>query len=103
MAAVSVVSGGFWITYGGDWQDYLKLGFIPFAILVPSRLWNYSEPLALMTALFYWLVLLAIIYVAPVDKQGMLSASGKRIFGMQLSIVMKTFKPHAGLKKGAVK
>ncbi len=63
MVAVFVVSGGFWIAYGGDWQDYLKLGFVPFAILVPSRLWNYSEPLALMIALLYWPVLLAIIYV----------------------------------------
>ena len=63
MAAVFVVSGGFWIVYGGDWQDYLKLGFVPFVVLVPSRLWNYSESLAFLIALLYWFVLLAIIYV----------------------------------------
>jgi len=63
IAAVFVVSIGFWIAYGGDWQDYLKLGFVPFSILVPSRLWNYSEPLAWMIALLCWFVLLAIIYV----------------------------------------
>ncbi len=63
MAAVFVVSGGFWIVYGGYWQDYLKLGFVPFVVIVPSRIWNYSESLAFMIALLYWLVLLAIIYV----------------------------------------
>jgi hypothetical protein len=62
VAAVFVVSGGFWIGYGGDWPDYLKLGFVPFVILVPSRIWHYSESLAFTIALLYWFVLLAIIY-----------------------------------------
>ena len=63
MAAVFVVSGGVRIAYGGNWQDYLKLGLIAFVILVPSGLWNYSESLAFLIALLYWPVLLAVIYV----------------------------------------
>ncbi len=62
-AAVFVVSSGFWLAYGGVWLDYLKLGFVPFAILVPSRLRDHSGPLLWMSALMYLLALLVFIYV----------------------------------------
>ena len=58
-----VISGSFWMVYGGIWLDYLKLSFVPFAILVPSGLWNHSEPLVWLIALLCSFVLLIIVYV----------------------------------------
>ena len=63
VAAIFVISGGFWLAYGGGWLDYLKLGLVPFAILVPSKIWNYSEPLVWVIAVLYLFALLTIIYV----------------------------------------
>ncbi|UCG83960.1 MAG: hypothetical protein JSW38_03850 [Dehalococcoidia bacterium] len=61
---VFVVSGGFWIAYGGTWYDYIKVGLIPFATLVPSGVWDYSDALAFAAIVAYWVVFLAVVYAA---------------------------------------
>ena len=64
IAVITLVSGGFWLAYGGDWSDYLQVGLFPFAILVPSGVWDYSEAAGILVVLGYWLLFLAAVSVA---------------------------------------
>ena len=62
VASVLLLSGIFWLIYGGDWHEILKLGCISFVLLVPSELRDYSQTLSLSLALLYWPVFLAVVY-----------------------------------------